>query len=159
MNLDCAGVLKQLVTQNIDLHLYDNAKFFAERLYYEQPSADHLFLLAQCFHFQQKTKQVYHLLQDCNIPPARYLLAITCITLKRFKEAERALLPSPLNPLKLSKEMVQDIPGGAAGLYLLGKICRLENRREAAIKYLNLSLQVYIFLDNFFFFLLFDIVC
>jgi anaphase-promoting complex subunit 3 len=139
-----ASVLHQLVDQHLNWCLFDSAQFYAERLYYEYPCPEAVYLLAQCFHRQGKLKQTYLLLHDCDIPQGRYLFAVVCIALKKYKEAEKALLRK--NPIKMSdlgKVGVADsVPGGAAGLYLLGLICRVENRRDAAIAFYQASLQV-----------------
>ena len=60
------SVLQQLVEQNLSLFLYDNAKFYAERLYYERKTQANLHILAQCYFREGKTKQAYLVLQGHN---------------------------------------------------------------------------------------------
>ena len=141
MNLQFSDVLRQLINQNLELHLYHTAQFYAERLYYEHPNAENLYGLAQCFYKQGKLKQTYLLLQSCDTLPARYLLAVVCISLRKYREAERALVGGSVNAQNITT-VVDTIPGGAAGLYLLGSICRVENRRDSAISYYKACLQV-----------------
>ena len=141
----CTDVLRRLVIQNLSLFLYDNARFFAERLYYEDPQPENLHLLAQSYFRQGKIKQTYLILQHSDWPTNRYLFALSCIKLGKLNEAERALLPSAAAELSGSKSPLKDsssIPGGAAGYYLLGIICRKEQRKEAAIEHFQNSLLI-----------------
>ena len=69
------AVLKDLVQYYCDGFLYENAKFYAERLYYGNPKADellkseYLFLLAKCYHGEGKLNQTYNILKgDCYLP-------------------------------------------------------------------------------------------
>lgn len=142
MNMSSSGVLLHLVEQNTSLLLFENAIFFAERLLYEHPSPMHRFVLGQCYHRMGKAKQAYLLLQDCDYPAAKYLFAIICVGLKKYREAEKTLLPPNFNFQKISSLTADDIPGGAAGLYLLGTISRKESRKDSAVAFLQLSLQV-----------------
>ena len=142
MNLTSTQVLRQLVDQNINFYLYENARFFAERLFYEDPQSENLFLLAECYFKSGKLKQTCHLLKDCNSMNGRYLYAMASFVLRNFKDAEKALLSVPLDLKTVTRETIESIPGGAAGLYILGSICRQENRRDAAIAYFKWSLQV-----------------
>ena len=162
----CTDVLKLLVVQNLSLFLYDNAKFFAERLYYEDPHPENLHLLGQTYYRQGKIKQTYLILQHSDWPTNRYLFALSCIKLGKLNEAERALLPPTMGKHSESKQNSKaqskskeskdskeyssgskehssvTVPGGAAGLYLLGIICRKEQRKEAAIEYFQRSLII-----------------
>lgn len=133
--------LLRLVEQNLSLHLIEDAKFYAERLYYEHPSQENLNVLAQCYFRQGKTKQCYLILQGSKLPANRYLLATCCFSLGKLDEAEATLLPSGQFSA-FSPQAAQEIPGGAAGLYLLGRICRRGNRKDSAIKYFTMSLTV-----------------
>ena len=136
-------LLRQLIEQNLSLFLYDDAKFYAERLYYESKSEENIHMLAQCYFRQGKITQAYLILQDGqSMVSNRYLLATCCVQLDKLEEAERALLPYPhCQPQALTHRMISEIPGGAAGLFLLGKICKKGQRKDAAIKYFKLSLE------------------
>lgn len=141
----CTDILRHLVVQNLSLFLYDNAKFYAERLYYEDPQPENLHLLGQSYFRQGKIKQTYLILQHSNWPTNRYLFALSCISLGKLNEAERALLSPTAGKILGSKSPLKDVtsvPGGAAGYYLLGLICRKEQRKEAAIEYFQKSLQI-----------------
>lgn len=73
----------------------------------------------------------------------RYLLSVCCFHQGRLAEAENALLRGsgsdslyqlPQQQRLLDNGQVPDaIPNGAAGLYLMGRICRQANRRQQAI--------------------------
>lgn len=140
--MSTTSVLRQLIQASLAGYLYENAKFYAERLFAEYPIAEHLHLLAEIYFKQGKTKQTYLILQSSTYQPSRYLFAVACIALGKFSEAERALLPvSYMQPQSMTTEIVDQIPGGAAGLYLLGVICRKEHRFPAAIDYFHKSLQ------------------
>ena len=141
----CTDVLRRLVIQNLSLFLYDNARFFAERLYYEDPQPENLHLLAQSYFRQGKIKQTYLILQHSDWPTNRYLFALSCIRLGKLNEGERALLSQIAAKSSGSKSPMKDvssIPGGAAGYYLLGIICRKEQRKEAAIEHFQKSLLI-----------------
>ena len=96
-----------------------------------------------------------------------YLKAKCCFDLQEYGQAEEALLGAARADYKeyknstrgnnLHKDTVNSlmgmdewltetspcpIPNGAAGLYLLGNICRRSNRRRRAIDYYRMSLQV-----------------
>lgn len=139
-----AKVFQHLVHKNLSLYLYDNAHFYAERLYYEDPSAENLNLLAKCFVQQGKLKQAYLLLKESDDNLNRYLHSVVCIALKKYAEAEKALLPElySMDPKNFKLQDVENVPGQSAGLYLLGLICRREHRKESAIFYFQYSLQV-----------------
>ena len=65
-------------------------------------------------------------------PENRYLLACCCFRQGRLVEAENALLGGEDHHID-DVEAIKNVPKGAAGLYLLGKICRRGNRRQQAI--------------------------
>ena len=98
-----------------------------------------------------------------------YLIAKCCFDLQQYSRAEEALLEAARADYKEYKNVNRNqghnynnkdgnllmgmdewlietspspIPNGAAGLYLLGNICRRSNRRRRAIDYFCMSLQV-----------------
>ncbi len=145
----CAAVLHTYTQKYLSFYQYDTAKFFAERLYYEEPSPIHLNILAQCYYRLNKYKQVYQLLQDCSHPSNRYLFALACVALNKLSEAERALSPTSNGTTsQLSSEQLSEVPEGALGLYLLGKICRRQQRKDAALFYLRKSIEVFRFANS-----------
>lgn len=144
--MTCSTVLSDLVHKYLALFQYDTAKFFAERLYYENPSPENLNMMAQCFFRLGKFKQTYHILQDSDHPSNRYLFALVCVAIGKLSEAERALSPNTqIHPQNLTQKQLNDIPEGAAGLYLLGKIARRGQCREAALFYFKKAIEVYLF--------------
>ena len=155
-----AAILRQLVFDSLSNHLFENAKFYCERLFYENFSDDSVYLLAECYLRQGKTKQAYMILQnsiESSSHSNKYLFATTCVTLGNLEEAENILLSNVTSTTKatavkdLSIENLIDVPGKAAGVYLLGKISRQQHREDLATNYFKICLQV------IFFFLLFRI--
>lgn len=142
-----AALLKSLVHHFMAISLYENAIFYAERLYYESSTAETLHLLALCYYRMGKVNQTYLLLRDgshrMSSADNRYLYALACIALDKLYEAESALQYVDKNGLpKMTLEAMQHVPGKAAGVYLLGKICKRQHKRDMAIDYFKLSLQV-----------------
>lgn len=68
----------------------------------------------------------------------RYLLASCCLEQGRLTEAEDALLGDEgerTPPLAGGAVDDREIPMGAAGLLLMGRICSRANRRQQAVDY------------------------
>lgn len=78
--------------------------------------------------------QAIAVLENSQAPQNRYLLAICCFQQGKLVEAENALRGEGDRHF-VDVQANEDIPNGAAGLYLMGRICRRANRREQAIKY------------------------
>lgn len=140
-------VLKSLVEKYLLNCLYDNAMFYAERLYYDSTTPEHLNLLATCYFRKNKFNQAYLLLQDpshhSSSPDNAYMFALICVSLNKLSEGQNALFTAKNNGNSPPTfDAVQDTPGGAAGVYLLGKICRKQHRRDYAVDYFKISLQV-----------------
>lgn len=139
---------------------YSNALFYAEKLFYFNSfSLFNLFLLSKCFYYLKKYKQVYFLLKSSfnsfsfnhsnssnssknslnsnNYELSnRYLFSLVCYHLKKYSECEEILLPfNNFNPKLMTSNDLNLIPGGSNGLYLLGLICRKEQRKDYAIDY------------------------
>lgn len=143
LEMSTDALLQSLVTYSFSAHLHENALFYAERLFYESPTAQNLNLLAQCYFRLGKHKQAYLILHgagkalnDVN----RYLLSLACVELNKYEEAEAVLKPKSVE--KVTFDSLLEVPGGAAGVYLLGRICRREQRRDMAIDYYKICLQV-----------------
>lgn len=141
--MDCEASLKALFVNSMAYYCYDNAIFFAERLYYESQNEANLFNLADCYYRQGKYHQCYLLLQGSTIPNNRFLLAKTCFTIGKYEEAELALLPRRFKSAEtLTEEEIESIPGGVFGIYHLGLICRKQQRNDSAIDYFHLCIKV-----------------
>lgn len=135
--------LRHHVDINLRQYLSVNAIFFAERLYHLRSTEANRHVLAKCFYQIGKFKQTYLILQGSQSNENCYLLALVCIELLKYDEAESALLKQSFKlPKDLTLDDLKAIPGGSAGLYLLGRIARKQHRDEVAIQYFNLSLQV-----------------
>ena len=130
--------------QYLSCYQFETAQFYAERAYYENQTEGHLQVLAECNLQQGKYKQASLILQNGTSKTNRYLLALCCIQLGKYAEAEAALLPGQYvaHNRAISNEVVSTVAGGIAGLYLLGRVCKLENRSEEAIAYFNKCLEV-----------------
>ncbi|KAJ1461799.1 hypothetical protein M885DRAFT_506926 [Pelagophyceae sp. CCMP2097] len=133
-----------------DLHLHTNATFLCERAHAELRTSESLSTLASCYLRQGQPKRAYSILDGCaRTPHARYLLAMACYRLDKAHEAEAALLPdrdARARGPRLSRELLlgpdSPVPHGAAGLHLLGVVCEETRRREDAIEYYTMSLDV-----------------
>jgi len=147
--IQTAAFLRAHVNKYLTGNVLDSAKFYAERLYYEAPSADSLYLLALCYFRSGKYKQTYLILQDCirssttGASLNKYLFALACNELDRLEEGEQALSPHKHKTVdSITLEAVSATPGGAEGVYLLGKLCRRQHRKEMAVMYYKLSLKM-----------------
>jgi anaphase-promoting complex subunit 3 len=141
--MSCSEILHGLVARSLSVFDTDSARFFAERLCCEERSEANLNLLAQCYFRQGKYKQTYLILRDSIHPSNRYLFAMACFHINKLTEAERALSPNLDSlPQKLSDDEIGSIPEGSSGLFLLGRICRRMQRREAAMFYLKKAIEV-----------------
>ena len=130
------------------------------------PSPNALYMLAVCHYRSGATKRALMVLEDIRdpMPNADYLKAKCCYDLEYYGRAEEALLQDARSEYKLlqaggmegstnhniNKSMDDwilettpcPIPNGAVGLYLLGNICRKSSRKQRAMKYYRMSLQV-----------------
>ncbi|GFR53132.1 hypothetical protein Agub_g15849, partial [Astrephomene gubernaculifera] len=120
------------VHDSLGLFLYDNAKFLGERLVALNNSEPNQQLLATCYLHCNQAYRAYHLLKGHNSQRSRYLLAVCCLSMSRYPEAKDALL----------KMGEAEIPYGPAGLYLLGKVCRLTNCMSEAKDYYFRALRL-----------------
>merc|ERR1711964_948263 len=141
------------------------ARLLAEQLYQLAPSEEHRNVLAQCMLRCSQKEEAARLLTGSVSSDNRYLLATVLVDLCRWEEAHQALLflagaeeparddetagpfqtdsqslASTLGTLQPEVTDVEQIPGGAAGAYLLGIIAQRCGRREAAIRYFTLAL-------------------
>lgn len=135
---------KSLCEHYLSRHLFDSAKFYAERAYYDCPSPDNLLNLARCYFQQGKIKQTYLILQETvysACQDAKYLFATACLGLDKHAEAE-GVLTRDLTLEQITAAELANTPGGAAGVYLLGKICRKQQRMEYAKQYYTVALKV-----------------
>ena len=145
------------------------------------PSPNALYMLAVCHYRSGATKRALMVLEDIRdpMPNADYLKAKCCYDLEYYGRAEEALLQDARSEFKLlqaggmegntnhniNKSMDDwilettpcPIPNGAVGLYLLGNICRKSSRKQRAMKYYRMSLQVSLLLLLFLFSL--SLVC
>jgi len=138
---------KALVKQYLGQYLFETAKFYAERYFAESPNEVSLHHLALCYYRLGKLKQTYLLLSESkylNSAENKYLFAQVCVHLGKYDEAEYVLHAN--NRLMFEEEFTKEsmigVPGGAGGLYLMGKICRRQQRKDSAIQYFKLALEI-----------------
>ena len=149
-----------LVQQYLQVMCLDNATFLAERMVATCKTANAFYLLAVC-HYRSSSPQralmVLDQVKDHN-SSTKYLQAKCCYDLEQYGRAEEALLQqaradyktykltTSVSPLSIDEWIVQaspsPIPNGAAGLYLLANTCRRSNRKNRAMDYYRMSLQV-----------------
>jgi len=72
-----------------------------------------------------KAYKAVEVLQGCSSPANRYKYALTCVKLKRYADAERALLDQTSIRSFGMNDDFNKVPNGAAGLYLLGHVREL----------------------------------
>ncbi|KAK9797012.1 hypothetical protein WJX73_004710 [Symbiochloris irregularis] len=127
--------------KSLALYLYDDARFWAERLVAQFPKEGNVLLQATCYFRSDQAYRAYHLLLGkCTEHSSRYLLAQCCLALGKLSEAEEALI-GPMLPRGVALSPEAPIPGGAAGLYLLARICRMTDRIPHAVQYLCRALS------------------
>lgn len=97
-----------------------------------------IYLLATCYARAGQRSRAIAVLAGARRAENRYLLASCCLEQGRLTEAEDALLDGDgeraFSPVAGSADD-RDIPLGAAGMYLMGRICKRANRRQQAIEY------------------------
>ena len=152
------GTLRVLIERNLSQCMHSNAVFLCERLHAHAATAENTRLLALCYYRSGRANAATALLRASagiveNVQN-RYLFAVCCFELGNLREAEDALLLAVPNvrsegPAVFARKWFEPggcpIPGGAAGLHLLGLICKKDSRRGHAVDYLVLSLK----LDSF----------
>ncbi|CAN8259119.1 unnamed protein product [Cochlearia groenlandica] len=127
-------LLVNCVEKNLTQFMFTNAIFLCERLLAEFPSEVNLQLLARCYLSNNQAYSAYYILKGSKTPQSRYLLAFSCFKLDLLREAEAALLPC--------EDYVEEVPGGAAGHYLLGLIYRYAGRKDSSIQQFRMALSL-----------------
>ena len=133
--------------------MFESALFLAERLYANDSNDCTCELLAECHMLESKPQKALSVLEtryrrSGNAPhKSRFLMARCYFALDKNQEAEDVLLQGTGIGTGESleadlKSYSENVPGGAYGLNLLGKICRKTNRSEQAVLYLSQSLQL-----------------
>ncbi|KAI9907915.1 hypothetical protein PsorP6_004299 [Peronosclerospora sorghi] len=135
------ATLTSQIQRYLNDYVYDNARFLAERLVAHHPTEKHKLLLATCYYCSRQKARAAAVLDGATRPKNRYLLACCCLQLDRLAEAENALLGSG-NYQMDDLRAIENVPSGASGLYLLGKIYRRGNRRQQAVTCFVKSLEI-----------------
>ncbi|KAG7577466.1 Tetratricopeptide repeat [Arabidopsis thaliana x Arabidopsis arenosa] len=127
------NLLANCVQKNLNHFMFTNAIFLCERLFAQFPSEVNLQLLARCYLSNSQAYSAYYILKGSKMPQSRYLFAFSCFKLDLLGEAEAALLTS--------EDYVEEVPGGAAGHYLLGLIYRHSGRKNSSIQQFRMALS------------------
>lgn len=143
--------LAECVRESLDNHMVANAVFLCERLHASSGNEHNTHLLATCYHRNKQPHRARAVLRGQTSERCRYLIALCCYDLGRLPEAERALVgvggrtqgrenyPPKGTGAGTRKGAGGDthespiIPHGAAGLHLLGLVCKETGRRAAAV--------------------------
>lgn len=151
-----------LIQEYLQVMCLDNATFLAERMVATSKSTNALYLLAVCHYRNQSPQRALMVLDDIKElgnAATQYLIAKCCYDIEQYGRAEEALLRKARMDYKEIKASLSSmavttmdewlvetspcpVPNGAAGLYLLGNICRRSNRKQRAMQYYRMSLQV-----------------
>jgi hypothetical protein len=145
-----------LVQEYLQVMCLDNATFLAERMVATRKTTNALYLLAVCHYRSNSPQRALCVLDEVQRSTAStdYLTAKCCYDLEHFGRAEEALLQqaradfktSPAASGTMDEWLVETspcpVPNGAAGLNLLGNICRKSCRKQRAMQYYRMSLQV-----------------
>ncbi|RHY19021.1 hypothetical protein DYB36_013449 [Aphanomyces astaci] len=137
------------VKRYLDQNVHATAVFLAERLVAENASEDNLGLLADAYYRSGAGHRAISLLErhmtsNQGILSAhnRYLLALCCFEADRLSDAENALIPSTSTRRSTGEGATKNVPNGAAGLYLLGRVHRRLHRTDQAIECFTESLKL-----------------
>ncbi|KAG4063873.1 Cell division cycle protein 27 A [Phytophthora cactorum] len=129
------------VQRYLELYVYDNARFLAERLVAHRPNEENALLLATCYYRKGQAARAAEVLSGATRAENRYLLACCCFQQNQLVEAENALLGGEKCHID-DLDAMENVPSGASGLYLLGRICRRGNRRQQAVACFAKSLEM-----------------
>ena len=125
--------LYELAQTYLDLFLYENAVFYAEKLYCECQNEEVCYLLAKGYIGLGKFHQAYQILKETKGHQCRYLFVIICIKLNKFIDAEKGILTQKLFGKGINnKDLDEVVPQGAYGYYLYGNILEKLNRKNDA---------------------------
>lgn len=104
----------------------------------QRPTEENLHELATCYSRAGQLSRAIAVLAGAQREENRYLLAACCFQQGKLTEAEDALLQNDggRDAVAFGADRDDNIPMGAAGLYLMGRICKRGNRREQAVDYL-----------------------
>uniref|UniRef100_A0A7S3KXQ0 UDP-N-acetylglucosamine--peptide N-acetylglucosaminyltransferase SPINDLY n=1 Tax=Amphora coffeiformis TaxID=265554 RepID=A0A7S3KXQ0_9STRA len=149
-----------LVQQYLGVFMIDNAKWLAERCVADYPSSSEaVYLLALCHYRTGSPRAARQILELSNAPSSlsmEYLIAVCSYEMEEYDRAEDVLLRGCRNVYRQSRTDTSvatldewilstspcPVPNGAAGLALLGKVCRETHRTQRAIVYFRMSLQL-----------------
>jgi anaphase-promoting complex subunit 3 len=98
----------------------------------QRPSEENTLLLATCYYRNGQAARAAEVLSGATRPENRYLLACCCFQQGQLVEAENALLGGENFHID-DASALENVPAAAAGLYLLGRVCRRGSQRQQAV--------------------------
>ena len=148
--------IKATIWWALNNHSFKDAIFLAERLYWEARNEESLHLLATCYYRSGKTAAAYSVLTKSFVSAKsstlRLLTARCCFDLKKFTEAEEALISHMTTADHRSyvaslEELTLEYEESAAFVsQMLGHIAAKTEREAKAIEYFKISLKLNPFL-------------
>eukprot|EP00933_Yihiella_yeosuensis_P031475 TRINITY_DN25043_c0_g4_i1.p1 TRINITY_DN25043_c0_g4~~TRINITY_DN25043_c0_g4_i1.p1 ORF type:complete len:797 (+),score=165.42 TRINITY_DN25043_c0_g4_i1:38-2392(+) len=126
---------------SLEHHLHDQASFFADRMLAASPADDAaLELLADALLRSNEAARVRWILQAKGHLSNRlqYLLAVACLKLERYEEAEAALFNGDRALVAAAasgqSEAFNKVAEGAPGLFILGQAAEGQKKRRQALE-------------------------
>ncbi len=125
------GSFRSVILECIEQGALDTASFLAERLHAHEQSEASRHLVAKCLLLRGLHRCVYDMLRGCTSDDNRYVLALACVELRLWAEAETHLLQGGRTAGDWSTARVIN---GAYGLTLLGSVYRVLLQTERAVE-------------------------
>jgi anaphase-promoting complex subunit 3 len=125
-------LLARGIENSLQYCLYSNAIFLAERLFALRKCEETAYLLAIACIRHNKVQRASAVLAGYQSPENRYLAAWCFFEQNKLREAEESLRWN---------EKEEEIPGKAAGHYLLGLVYQRSNRKNKAVDQFKKSLE------------------
>ena len=119
--------MEAAIEESIEAGAYSTGLWLAERLMAERGGEEAAVLAGRCAFLLGRAQAVRTLLRETHSGPARFLLARACVALREWREAELALTLNRVAP-----DWLDEVPGGAYGLALLGDVYRAVLQPEPA---------------------------
>ncbi|KAF1784092.1 Tetratricopeptide-like helical domain [Phytophthora cactorum] len=102
------------VQRYLELYVYENARFLAERLVAHRPNEENALLLATCYYRKGQAARAAEVLSGATRAENRYLLACCCFQQNQLVEAENALLGGEkchIDDLMQWRTFLRELPG------------------------------------------------
>lgn len=127
------NALRGAILHALEWHDVPTAVFLAERLHAEVSTEESLHLLATCYARGAQPYRACAILKTALSAQCRYLYARCCFEMKKYQEAEMALLGTAYGDASLS---IDDFKASNGMAYaLMGDICRQSSRHTEATQW------------------------